>query len=458
MNTNDDLNIAPEVARAIAKEAYVYGFPLVDSYRIQYSYFLDEKDPEYKAPLNQIANSARVYTPNDKAVQTPNSDTPYSVVGADLRAEPLVLTFPAIEEGRYFSAQFIDAYTFNFDYVGSRTTGNKGGNFLLAGPGWKGPKPEDIRSIIQCETELATVVYRTHLFGPDDIDNVRRIQAGYKVQKLSRFQGTPAPADSPKIDFPKPISSGAERTSIEVFRILNFVLRFCPTHPSEENLMARLSKLGIGAQGTFDPQSLSLEVRKAVEDGIADAWRAYEVVEKQLANGERTSADLFGTRAYLKNNYLYRMVGAVDGIYGNSKEEALYPGYLVDSDGQRLDGTNHYTLQFAPGQLPPVHAFWSLTMYSAPSRLLVPNSLNRYLINSSMLPSLKRDTGGGLTLYIQHEQPGRDRISNWLPAPKGPFLMALRLYWPQPEALNGQWQKPQLEQIELSERLTGTDN
>ncbi len=153
--------LAPVEARAIAKEAYIYSFPLVDSYRIQYSYFVDRSSPEFKAAWNTLYNTARVYTPDDKAIQTPNSDTPYSFVGADLRAEPLVLTVPAIEKERYYSLQFIDMYTFNFAYVGSRSTGNDVGNFLLAGPNWKGETPPGIKSVIRSETEFAFVLYHS---------------------------------------------------------------------------------------------------------------------------------------------------------------------------------------------------------------------------------------------------------------------------------------------------------
>jgi hypothetical protein len=160
-------SISAERARAIAKEAYIYGFPLADSYRIQYSYFVDKNGPEFKAPWNTIFNNARVYTPDDKAIQTPNSDTPYSYVGADLRAEPLVLTVPAVEKGRYYSLQFIDMYTFNFAYVGSRATGNEAGSYLLVGPNWKGKKPTEIKAVIPCETELAFVLYRTQLLSPE---------------------------------------------------------------------------------------------------------------------------------------------------------------------------------------------------------------------------------------------------------------------------------------------------
>jgi hypothetical protein len=205
--------VSPEDARAIAKEAYIYGFPIVDNYRIQHAYWVDKATPEYKAPWNQIWNSARVYTPADTAIQTPNSDTPYSFVGADLRSEPLVLTVPAMEKERYFSVQLIDYYTFNFDYIGTRTSGNGGGSFLLAGPGWTGDAPKGVEKVFRCETELAFPAYRTQLFDPADIDNVKKVQAGYKVQPLSAFLGQPAPKAAPAIDFIKPLTPAEEKTS-----------------------------------------------------------------------------------------------------------------------------------------------------------------------------------------------------------------------------------------------------
>jgi hypothetical protein len=158
--------LSPDEARAIAKEAYIYGFPVVDNYRIEYSYFVDRENPEFKAAWNQITNIPRVFTPADIAVQTPNSDTPYSWLGLDLRAEPIVITLPPIERERYNSVQFTDAYTFNFAYVGTRTTGNDGGSFLVAGPNWQGETPSRVKKIIRSETEFIIVVFRTQLFNP----------------------------------------------------------------------------------------------------------------------------------------------------------------------------------------------------------------------------------------------------------------------------------------------------
>jgi hypothetical protein len=432
-------------ARAIAKEAYIYGFPMVDSYRIQYAFFIDSGNSQFKAPMNQIMSLAGLATPADTAVQTPNSDTLYSVVGLDLRAEPFVLTIPPIEKERYFSVQLIDWYTYNFDYIGSRTTGNDGGSFLVAGPSWKGEPPAGVKKTFRSETEFVFANYRTQLFNPDDLDNVKKIQAGYKVEPLSAFLGQPAPAAAPAIDFIKPLTPAEQRTSLEFFNILNFVLQFCPTDTSETDLMARFAKIGVGAGKTIDAGALSPEMKTALEQGMADAWAEFENLQKQkIDTGEVTLGEMFGTREYLKNNYLYRMAAAVNGIYGNSKEEAMYPVYAIDAAGQKLDGANKYTVHFASGQLPPVNSFWSLTMYELPQSLLVANPINRYLLNSPMLPQFVKDADGGITFYVQNESPGKEKEPNWLPAPKGPFIMFMRLYWPKDEALNGTWKQPPL--------------
>jgi hypothetical protein len=435
-------NLPPAEARAIAKEAYIYGFPMVDSYRVQHAYCVNADSPEFKAPWNQLRNMPRVFTPEDKAVPVPNSDTPYSMVGLDLRTEPIVITVPPIAKERYFSVQFIDVYTFNYAYIGSRTTGNEGGSYFIGGPGWKGQAPKGVKQVIHSETELGLAVFRTQLFNPGDLDNVKKLQARYQVQSLSAFLGQPAPKAAPPIDFITPLTPATQKTSPEFFNVLNFVLQFCPTVPSEQALMARFAKIGVGAGKNFDTSQLSPEMKSAIEQGMADAWDSFAGFKKKFDAKEVTAGDVFGTREYQKNNYLYRMAAAVLGLFGNSKEEAMYPMYAADAGGQKLDGTNHYTLRFAPGQFPPVNAFWSLTMYELPSSLLVANPLHRYLLNTPMLPQFKFDADGGLTLYIQNESPGQNQEANWLPAPQGPFFMAMRLYWPKTEAIDGKWTAP----------------
>jgi hypothetical protein len=299
--------------------------------------------------------------------------------------------------------------------------------------------------VIHSETEFVFCAFRTQLFDPADLENVKKVQAGYRAQPLSAFLGKPAPKAAPAIDFIKPLTPETQRTSPEFYSVLDFVLQFCPTVPSEEELMARFAKIGVGAGKTFDASKLSPTMRKAIEQGMADALAEYAEFQKRIDKKEVTSGQMFGTREYLKNNYLYRMGAAVNGIYGNTAAEAIYPLLALDSEGQKPDGSKRYTLHFAKGQLPPVNAFWSTTMYRMPEILLVDNAINRYLLNSTMLDQFKVDADGGLTLYFQNESPGKDKESNWLPAPKGWFMVVMRLYWPKEEALNGKWTPPQLQ-------------
>ena len=445
------LQLSLDSIRSIVRKPIVMATRLVDSYRIQYGYYVDSTNSEFKAPWNHLTNIASVFTPADIAIQTPNSDTPYSFAGLDLRSEPIVLTLPAVDENRYYSIQFVDAYTFNFDYLGTRTSGGKAGKYLVVGPNWNGEVPEGINRVVKSETEFISLLYRTQLFNPDDIDNVKKIQAGYEVQPLSSFLNTPPGAVAPAIDFIKPLTPELQKSSLDFFRIMNFVMQFCPTNPTETELIERFAKIGIGAGKEFDVENLSPEVKAAFEDGIKEAWSVdFAQLMEKVNEGQVASGDVFGTRAYLKNNYLYRMAGAVLGIYGNSKEEAMYPFYGVDSDGNKLDATtNKYTLHFAEGELPPVNAFWSLTMYKLPQSLLVENSINRYLLNSPMLSGFVKDKDGGITLYIQNESPREEQRSQLVACPKRPICNnhEIVLARKRKTALDGSWKSPALNNV-----------
>ena len=429
--------------RAIAKVAYIYGVPIVSMYMTMYVFSIDKSNPEYKGPFNTVLNFARVFTPDDTAFVTPNSDTPYTFLGLDLRAEPMVISIPAMEKSRYFVFQLMDLYTFNFAYLGSRTSGNGGGNYLIAGPNWKGRKPKGISQVIRAETELVNIVGRTQMFNPADLDNVKKVQTGYKAQSLSAFLGTEAPPAAAAVDWVKPVLPADQRTSLEFFNVLAFALQFAPNHPSEIALRRAFESIGIIPGKRIDFANLPAATKSAFSDGMTDGQNE---IDARRATLKGSSADLFGTRAFLKNDYVRRALGTQVGIGANSKEEALYPIYEKDSAGQALDGSKgRYTLRFRKGKFPPVNAFWSVTMYALPSQLLVKNPINRYLINSPMLPGLKRNPDGGVTIYIQSESPGADCQANWLPAPSGPFMMAVRYYWPKAELLKGQWKSPPVE-------------
>ncbi len=436
--------ITPVEARSISKDAYIYGVPMVAQYKTMYAFSIDKNNSQYKGPFNSILNIARVFTPADTAFVTPNSDTPYSFAGLDLRAEPVVITIPKMEKNRYFVFQLMDLYTFNFAYIGSRTTGNDGGTYLIAGPGWNGEAPNGISKTFRAETQFVNVVGRTQLFNPADLPNVKRIQAGYKIQPLHEFLKTAEPPAQPAINWPAPIAP-AEQTSLAFFNQFAFLLQFAvPPHPSEVDLRNQFARIGITPGKPFDASSFSPEVQSALKAGLDDGQKAIDA--NRAATGGKTDT-LFGSRDYLGNNYLARATGTQMGIGANSRDEALYPILDKDSDGQPLDGSHKYTLHFAKGQFPPVNAFWSLTMYDLPSQLLVKNPINRYLINSPMLPHLKTDSDGGLTIYIQADSPGKDKEPNWLPAPKGPFMLTMRYYWPKPELLNNEWKSPPVKKV-----------
>ena len=401
---------------------------MVTVYSTLYEFSVDNGNPQYKGPFNSILNVARVFTPDDTAFVTPNSDTPYTFIGPDLRAEPMVLTVPAMEKNRYFVFQMMDLYTFNFDYVGSRTTGNNGGDYLIAGPNWKGPTPKGITKVIRSETQLVNVVGRTQLFNPDDLDKVKKIQAGYKLRPLSEYLGRPAPPPAPEMNWIRPIKPAEQSKSLEFFNQLAFLLQLTTVNPAEATLRKRFESIGIIPGKPFDTASLSDTRKTALLNGMADGQKEIDAYRTSLGGN---SADLFGSRAFLKNNYLKRATGTQVRSAPIRKTRRSIRFNDKDSEGKPLDGSSgRYVLRYANGKFPPVNAFWSLTMYGLPNQLLVKNPIDRYLVNSPMLPNLKRDPDGGLTIYIPNKSPGADREANWLPAPKGRFMMAARYYWP----------------------------
>jgi len=257
-------------ARAIAEEGYIYGLPIVMNYAIMYDYAVDRNSGQFKAPFNQIKNEARVYTYKDTAIISPNSDTPYSVASLDLRAEPIVLSVPTVESGRYYSVQLVDANTYNFGYIGSRATGNDAGDYLVVGPDWEGETPTGIKKVFRSSTQFALAVYRTQLFGPDDMPNVEKVQAGYKVRTLSDYLGKPAPADAPAIDFPK-VDKDLIKTNF--FEYLDFALQFAPADPTEAEIRAKLAKIGVGPGKSFQFKDLPLSHRIEIALGMRMAKR-----------------------------------------------------------------------------------------------------------------------------------------------------------------------------------------
>lgn len=446
-------SVSIQEAEAIAKEAYIYGFPMVMGYKTLYAYAVDNTNPEYKGPFNQLACEARVFTPEDTAIVTPNSDTPYCMGWLDLRDEPLVLTVPPLPEDRYYSFQLIDLYTHNLAYVGTLTTGNGAGRYVIAGPGWAREKPSGITQVLHSETNLILAITRTQLFGPHDIAEVEKIQAAYRLEPLSTYLKQPPPKSSPEIPFPKWVEG--VQFDERFFDFFDFMLSLIEPVAGEQDLMARFAKIGLGTGQSFDIENVPVDMREALKRGVKAGFAEIEEFLAQHSADPLASAKIFGTRTFLSGSaeknfgledfYILRAVAAHAGLYGNDGSEALYPTYFVDSDGQPLDASkNVYTMTFEPGQLPPVKSFWSLTMYDAKTQLLVSNPLERYLLNSTMLDQFRIGDDGSITLYLQKDSPGESLETNWLPAPDGPFYAVMRLYGPEPEALKGTWTPPQL--------------
>ncbi len=426
---------SPERVRELAHAAYVWGYPTVDLYAILRGHALDPSSGEYRAPLNHIGHVRHLGTPDDKVVVAPNLDTPYSFAWLDLRAEPVVITVPPFEPDRYLSLQISDLYTWIVGYVTPRTNGRGGGDFLIARAAWQGKVPPGIRKVFRSPTDLALGFFRTQLLGPDDLANVHRLQDGIIVRPLSSYVASPG-SPIPRA-MPQPVAPiDVRRTPFDpaFFDILNWMLSFMPVLPEEAALRRGFAEIGIVAGEPFRPDAATqAAVVAGMQDGLAEIQR--------FAAGVRSSAEIFGSRETLGSNYVARAAGAMLGMLGNSAEEFLGVGYAADARGDAFDGQRRYRIHFKADDMPPVDAFWSITVYT-PQRQPYANALGRYAVNTPMVPALLRDADGGFTIDVQHDSPGAAREANWLPVPKGPFILTFRAYQPREAIRDGSWTPP----------------
>lgn len=432
---------SPDSAKAIAKEAWTYAFPLAMNYRTMHLYALDKTYPDYAGGFNKFKHYDKIFTAADTAVVTPNNDTPYSWAILNLADEPVVLEVPQVQN-RYYSFQFIDLYTFNFAYVGSRATGDKAGKYLIAGPDWKGEKPAGIDKVIESETNLVTLLGRTELkMAAGDIENVKKLQTQYKLTPLHEFTKGAAPVHK-EFALPLPQFKQADLGSESFIGLTNSLLQYASANPAEKELRAKFAKIGIVPGKKFEPSAYSAEVLKAITQGVQEAGKELEQGTTKLKN----ATDLFGSRENLNGDYTKRALGAAAGLFGNTKEEAIYIGTRSDKANNDLSGKNKYVIRFPKGQTPPDKYFWSITVYELPSRYLVNNPINRYSIGDRTT-GLKYESNGDLIIYIQNEAP-KGKESNWLPAPKNAFYYLIRIYGPEESILNGTWKAPQPEKVE----------
>jgi len=434
--------ITEQEAHAVALDAYLYFYPLIimDVTRKQFTNIASGKEPG-RGPMNTFANAPTYPAATDKGVVRYNFDTLYSAAWLNITKEPMVVSVPNTG-GRYYLLPMLDMWTDVFASPGWRTTGTQATNFLLTPPGWRGAVgPEMTR--IDAPTPIVWIIGRTKTDGPSDYDAVHKIQAGYKITPLSQWGKPPGLENAtidPAVDMKTPPKVQVDTMSAaKYFAYAAELLKVVPPHVTDQPIIARLKRIGFEPGKSFDVRKLDPIARNALERVPSDAqelmaWKVPTLA--RVVNGWSMNTDTMGVYG---NYYLKRAIVAQIGLGANLPEDAIYPVNLADNTGQPLDGAHAYSLHFGKGQTPPANAFWSITLYDA-AGFQVANSLNRFNLSSWM--PLKYNPDGSLDLYVQNENPGSDKVPNWLPAPKGVFNLTMRLYAPKTDALTGKWNPP----------------
>jgi hypothetical protein len=434
----------------IATLAYIWGFPLVTMER-QFNFVTSPNIPPGpgRGPANSVSCATDLVNASFTDVVTPNSDTLYCQTQFDLRNEPVVVVVPPISD-RYYSFEFLDAYTNDYAYLGTRASGGNGGTYLIAGPDWNGQVPEGMTKI-WTPTNLAWLITRTLVKSPADVVNVNAIQDKIVVKPLSQSLGNTTTSSQPaatQVNASKEIPIGPQPTliaptGIKIFDEIGAAMIGNPLNPPDPELVTKLASIGVGPDKIPSTEANDT-IKTALQTGITEGQK---MIDAEVANfGTVENGWLVNAQpGVYGNNYLFRAATTQFGLGANIGQEALYPSTFTDSQGKPLSGNSSYLIHFEPGQTPPVDGFWSVSMYND-KNLFVDNPINRYSIGQ-YTEGLKNNTDGSLDIYIQNASPGADKESNWLPAPEGSFNMVMRLYLPQPQALNGTWQLPIVQNV-----------
>jgi hypothetical protein len=434
--------ITEDEAHSIGVNAYLYFYPLVtmDITRKQ----LSNQEPgpgSLGGPMNRFANIQAFPAADMRVVVRPNFDTLYSSGWLDLTKEPVVVSAPDTG-GRYYLLPMLDMWTDVFASPGWRTTGTGAGNFLVTPPGWSGSVPAEFTRI-DAPTPYVWIIGRTKTDGPADYDAVHKIQEGYKITPLSQWGKEPVAPEfkpDPAIDMKTPPKLQVDTMPADkFFAYAAELLKLQPPHVTDQPILAQLARAGFEVGKSFDLDKADPAVKQAFARAPEDAqklmaWKLPTL--SRVANGWGMNTDTMGVYG---NYYLKRALVAQLGLGANLPEDAIYPLNLVDSEGKPLDGANSYTIHFDKGEIPPVQAFWSITLYDNDG-FQVANPLNRFALSSWM--PFKFNADGSLDLCFQNESPGADKEANWLPAPKGPYNLTMRLYAPKSDALTGKWNPP----------------
>jgi uncharacterized protein (TIGR03000 family) len=441
-------------AAAIGKEAYLYGYSLITTEvtRVQMSNVANIEG--FRGPMGQFVNVKR-YPPADyRGVSAPNADTLYSVAWLDLGAEPIVFSHPDMSQ-RYYLFEMVDLWMTIIETPGARTAGGKARNYLVTGPGWQGTVPEGMKQI-KSPTRYLVILGRTYADGTEkDYDIVNALQAQFTLTPLSTW-GKPytpvAPPVNPKPGFSMTDKPQAVINAMDTSTYFNMMARLmggaAPPAKEDAPILARMFKMGLVPGKPFDLSKLDADVQSALKDINPAVMKLIEANKKDLGRIQDGWVITEGLGRY-GTHYLKRAVVAAFGWPANLEQDAVYPYTDVDSNGKTLSGANQYTLTFAKGQTPPVKGFWSFTMYEIDGGWwFVPNMLNKFTV--SPRNDLQYNSDGSLTLYFRHESPGKNKEANWLPAPKGNFILMLRMYWPSekaPSILDGTWKIPPVKMV-----------
>ncbi len=457
--------LSEQEAHEIAVNAYLYLYPLVtmDLTRRQMTNIPAGKEPGF-GPPNTFHNISAYPSADVKVVVRPNFDTLYSIAWLDLGKEPVVVSVPDTR-GRYYLLPMLDMWTNVFASPGWRTTGPHAQHFLVAPAGWRPDLrerfveefrlPKDTQRI-DAPTSDVWIIGRTKTDGPQDYDAVHEIQAGLKVTPLSEWGRTPKAVEArtdPSVDMKTPPKIQVEAMAgDQFFTYAAELLKINRPHLTDQPIIAQMKKLGIEPGKAFDIDKGSAQVKKSIEDAPSTAlklmaWKLPTLA--RVANHWSMNTDTMGVYG---NYYLKRAIVAQQGLGANLPEDAIYPLNLADKEGRPLDGANKYVLHFEKADLPPVKAFWSVTLYDQ-AGYQVANPLSRFAVSSWM--PFKYEPDGSLTLYIQNDSPGADKEANWLPAPKEPFNLTMRLYAPRSAALTGKWNPPPVTKTEAFMGIMG---
>ena len=434
--------ISEQEAHAIGVDAYLYLYPLVtmDLTRRQLTNGGPATTP-IQGPMNSFTNIGEYPTADLKVVVRPNFDTLYSSAWLDLTKEPMVVSAPDTH-GRYYLLPMLDMWTDVFASPGWRTTGTEAASFLIAPAGWHGTVPAGVTRIT-APTPHVWIIGRIKTDGPADYDAVHKIQAGLKVTPLSQWGKAAQPVTAPfdaSVDMKTPPKEQVDAMpAAKYFAYAAEVMKLQPPHLTDEPILAQMRRIGFEPGKSFALDSADPAVRKGLDSAPAEAqaliaWKLKSIA--RVANGWSMNTDTMGVYG---NYYLKRALISQYGLGANLPEDAIYPANLADDTGQALTGARNYTIHFDKDSAPPVHAFWSITLYDQQG-YQVANSLNRFAVSSWM--DFKRNPDGSLDLYFQHANPGPSKEANWLPAPEGPFNLTMRLYAPKSDALTGKWNPP----------------